>query len=294
MRTVDIYRNFIHKTGSKARMYWQKPAKSRQAKALINRVIGEGHIVVRPIEDFGGFSSLKQLVSCFTTHYAAFRGTIKRKFAFAKYYTHHIALNYDENKNVQKLRIYNVQDKDVSIYDKFGNMVKHYSPEEVMAIQSYKHNSKEIHKFLRYGEHLKNENEVRKTVDIISNIFRFHYKTERAPKSFYVYRALDSKALNTIMAMSKDGMVYIEPSFLSVSTKKRSILQFLRPKNFRHILRLKVYEGARYLDVDKMSMGHIIQPQLAENELIFDKDSKILIKTRKGKYGFIDAELLRQ
>ena len=293
MRTVGISHNFIHKIGSKARIYWQKPAKSRQTKALINKVISEGHIVVRPIEDFGGFSSLKQLVSCFTTHYAAFTGKIKRKFAFAKYYTHHIAINYDKNKNVQKLRIYNVPDKDVSIYDKFGNMLKHYSHEEVTAIQYYKHNSKEIHKFLRYKEHLKNEDEVRKTVDIISNIFRFHYKTERAPKSFYAYRALDSKALNTIMEMPKDGMVYAEPSFLSVSTKKRCILQFLRPKNFRHILRLKVYEGAQYLNVDEISMGHIIKPQLAENELIFNKDSEILIKSRKGKFGFIDAALLK-
>ena len=88
-------------------------------------------------------------------------------------------------------------------------------------------------------------------------------------------------------------MIYTEPSFLSVATKKRSILQFLRLKNFRHILRLKVYKGAEYLNVDDISMGRIIKPQLAENELIFDKDSKILIKNRHGKGGFIDAELLK-
>ena len=171
-------------------------------------------------------------------------------------------------------------------------MLRHYSPEESMALQRYKHDSKNFHKLLRYNEPVKNEDELKNDIDIISNMFKFNYKTNKAENDFTAYRALDSKALKEIMSMSEDGMIYTEPSILSVATDKKSVLQFMNPKNCRHILRLKVKEGARFINLDEASAGRIIYPQFSENELIFKPGSKILITNRNAEGGFIDAELL--
>jgi len=262
-------------------------------KALIRSVIGEEYAVVKEIEDLGGFTSIKEIFKRFPSHYGAFKGESKAGIAVGRNYTHHIGLNYDEAKNIRQIRIYDTKYKDVGIYDSNGNMLRHYSPEETMALQRYKHDSKNIHKVMRYNKPVKNESEIRNDVDIISNMFKYNYKTSKAEKDFIAYRVLDDKALDTILSMSKDGMVYTEPSVLSVATDKKSVLQFMKPKNYRHVLRLKVGKGSSYINLDEASAGHIIYPQLPENELIFKPGAKILIKDRNAKGGFIDAELIQ-
>ncbi len=156
-----------------------------------------------------------------------------------------------------------------------------------------------------------------KNVKIISDLFKDNAKTSTMKEDSIVYRALDSKALKEILSMPQDGMIYPEPSFLSVATKKRSTYQFLNFKNFNHKLKLRVKEGTKYLDMDNISAGHfnhklklrvkegtkyldmdnisagrIVQPQMLENELVLDKGSKILIRNRHGKGGYIEAELI--
>ena len=266
--------------------------KIEQNKNLIRSVIGEEHSVAKEVEDLSGFASIKEVFKPFPGHYGAFEGDSKTGLAVCKNYTHHIGVNYDDDKNISKMRVYDTKYKDVGIYDSDGNMLKHYSPEESMALQRYKHDSKNFHKVMRYNEPVKNEEEIKKDVEIISKLFKFNYKTDKAEEDFVTYRALDSKALKEIMAMPEDGMIYTEPSILSVATNKKSVLQFMNPKNCRHILRLKVREGARFINLDEVSAGRIIYPQLPENELIFKPGSKILITNRNADGGFIDAELL--
>ena len=185
-----------------------------------------------------------------------------------------------------------VKGREVFIYDKFGNIINKYTPSETKAIQYYKRDSKNIHKYLRYTEPVKNEAEVAKNVKIISDLFKDNAKTSTMKEDSIVYRALDSKALKEILSMPQDGMIYTEPSFLSVATKKRSTYQFLNFKNFNHKLKLRVKEGTKYLDMDNISAGRIVQPQMLENELVLDKGSKILITNRHGKGGYIEAELI--
>ena len=261
-------------------------------KELIRSVIGKEYSVAKEIEDISGFGSFKEVFKRFPNHYGAFEGESKSGVAVCKNYTHHIGLSYDEAKNIRQIRVYDTKYKDVGIYDGKGNMLKHYSPEETMALKRYKHDSKNVHNVMRYNKSVKNEAEVKNDVDIISNIFKFNYKTHTAAEDFVTYRALDRKALDTILSMSEDGMIYTEPSVLSVATKKKNVVQFMNPKNCRHILRLKVKKGSRYINLDEASAGRIIYPQVSENELIFKPGSKILIKNRNAKGGFIDAELI--
>ena len=266
--------------------------KIAQNKDLIRSVIGEGHTVAKEFEDLAGFTSLKEVFKRFPTHYGAFEGDSKLGIAIGKNYSHHIGLSYDEAKNIRQIRVFDTKYKDVGIYDNKGNMLRHYSPEETMALQRYKKDSKNIHKVMRYNQTVKNEAEVRNDVGIISDMFKYNYKVNKAEKDFIAYRALDERALKSILSMQKDGMIYTEPSILSVATDQKSVLQFMKPGNCRHILRLKVGKNTPFINLDEAAAGRIIYPQLPENELIFKPGSKILITNRNAKGGFIDAELI--
>ena len=266
--------------------------KVKDNKALIRSVIGEEHAVAKEVENLAGFTSMKEVFKQFPNHYGAFKGDSNADIAVLKNYTHHIGVDYDDAKNITKIRVYDTKYKDVGIYDSDGNMLRHYSPEETLALQHYKHNSADIHKVLRYNKPVKNEDEVRKDIDIISDIFKYNYKTNTAEEDFITYRALDSKALDEILSMPEDGMVYTEPSILSVATNKKNVIQFMNPKNCKHILRLKVKEGSRYINLEEAAAGRIIYPQIPENELIFKPGTKILITNRNADGGFIDAEII--
>ena len=88
--------------------------------------------------------------------------------------------------------------------------------------------------------------------------------------------------------MPKDGMIFTDPSFMSITTRKGSLLPFLNFRNFNHIMQITIPEDTPYLKTDDLC--HIIYPQKSENEWILEAGSKLLIKSRKGK---IIAELIR-
>ncbi len=265
---------------------------SSKAKGVIKAAIAKDITIARPFEDVGSFYSARQFFRMKPRHYSVFEGKNYSGIAFGENYSHYAAVNYDKSKNFATLRLYDCKTNEVSIYDKLGQLINKYSPDETAAIQYYKRDSKNIHKYLRYNEPVKNEAEVAKNVKIISDLFKGNAKTSTMKEDSIVYRALDSKALKEILSMPQDGMIYTEPSFLSVATKKRSTYQFLNFKNFNHKLKLRVKEGTKYLDMDNISAGRIVQPQMLENELVLDKGSKILITNRHGKGGYIEAELL--
>ena len=86
-----------------------------------------------------------------------------------------------------------------------------------------------------------------------------------------------------------DGMVFEDPSFVSVATKKSSVFQFLNFKNCRHIMQIKIPKDSKYLNMDEF--GNIIIRNSAENELLLDKGSKFVIKNKPNK-GIIEVEYI--
>lgn len=265
---------------------------SSNAKGVIRAAIGKDFAIARPVEDVGSFYSARQFFRIKPRHYSLFEGKNSTVVAFGEKYSHFAALNYDKSKNFAGFRLYDCKTNEVSICDKFGKVINKYTADETAAIQYYKRDSKNIHKYLRYNKPVKNDAEVSKNVKIISDLFKDSTKTSIMNEDSIVYRALDSKALKEILSMPEDGMIYTEPSFLSVATKKRSTYQFLNFKNFNHKLKLKIKKGTKYLDMDNISAGRIVQPQMLENELVINKGAKILITNRHGKGGYIEAELL--
>ena len=60
-----------------------------------------------------------------------------------------------------------------------------------------------------------------------------------------------------------------------------SPLQFLKLRNFNYILELEIPAGTPILKMDEL--GHIIVPQLSENELLLNAGQRILIDKSSGK-----------
>ncbi len=92
------------------------------------------------------------------------------------------------------------------------------------------------------------------------------------------------------MSMGKNDTIFESPSFFSVATKKRKIFQFLNPRNFNHIMQIKIPKGTKYINLDEI--GNAIVLQSAETELLLNKGSKFIIKNKKGYKGMIEAELI--
>ena len=202
--------------------------------------------------------------------------------------TDYVTCYFDKNNKLSKFLIFNKKEKAISVYDNLGNLASKYTPEETKSLFEYKHDSGDIHKLLRFGKKVKNEAKTKTIIDIISDIFKKE-KVLTAEKDMVVYRALDKNSLDKIKNL-KEGDIFTDNSFTSVATKKFSVLPFLNFKNCRHILKLEIPKGTKYLNLDEFH--NVVVAQSPENELLLNRFSKILIESKDGFFNTIKARLI--
>lgn len=263
---------------------FETTSNNESVKNIIKTVTGENTSVSR---DFN-ISTLQGLCNTFKFHPEVKLFNVYDKVNSTKWttvITDYVECIYNKNHNLKKFLVHNAKYKDIGIYDKNGNMIKYYTPGETNALLKYKHNSKKIHKSLRYNKDPGRD--IKEQIENLSQIFKYNYKVYTAPKDMIVYRALDNDSLQKIMSLPENG-IFKSPSFVSVSTKKESIKQFLNLKNYNHIIKIKIPKGTKYVNMDEI--GHIMYIQKPENELLLNKGSEFLIK---NKNGMIEAEYIR-
>lgn len=279
--------NFANKIIDKTRY-----GRYKQAKAVVNSIVGENKTAKSIIStlDLGRYTAfvnpLKKNIKLYDVVSKAQEGS-------GELITDYVTCYFNNSKELDKIVMVNARDKAISVYDKLGKNLIKYTPEESIALFSYKSNSSNIHKVLRYNSVLKNNQTlaaVKKHIEILSNLFKANKNFYEATEDMITYRALDHNSLKKIMSMSKDGMVFQDPSFVSVATKLRSVLQFLNFHNCNHIMRIKIPKGTKFINLDEICHSIVMQP--AENERLLDKGSKFLIKAKKGKHNMIEAEYL--
>lgn len=247
----------------------------KNIKEIIAKSIGGNIEIKKDFQDLGRFYSMKMFFKKPTLHYIYIDKNKSTKLK--TYIGGHISCYYDKNNMLKKLFVFDWTTKSVRQFNKDGVLMKHFTPEETYAMFKYKNSSTNIHKVLRSKKTLKNQNEIEKIIKNLSQIFE-NGKASVTTQEIIAYRALDKQSLKTIMSMAKDGMIFKDPSFTSVATKKSSIYQFLNFKNYNHIMQIKIPSNSKYINLDEI--GHIIQPQKAENELLLK--GNFLIKSRKG------------
>lgn len=262
---------------------------AKTVKEIIKSVLPENTAIQRDL-DFGRFEGIYGLIKR-APKIRLFKVIDKTKSTkWTTYFSDSVACHYNKDNKLEKFLIYNFKRKDISVFDKSGNIIKQYSPEESRALLGYKHDSKDIHKLLRYNKSCKDEENVRKYIDILSGIFNDENKVLKNKQKIIAYRALDGYSLKQISTMPGNGMIFTDPSFVSVTTKKRSLLQFLNHKNFNHIMKVEIPPNSGILDMDEI--GNIVLMNFPENELLLKNGSNFLIKNKNGHKGMIEAVYL--
>ena len=245
---------------------------------FLQEILGENRSITRDFSDFGGFYSSRMLFKRKSPHLIAIDTTKSNWKQTVK--TQDISCLYDKKGDLERVLVFNWPERDVSVFNKQGELLRSYSPEETHALFNYKSDSKLIHRVLR-EKNLKGVSEhILRDIEALKRIFT-EGKTDVLEENKIVYRALDRKALKAIKEAKEDVCVYEEPSFLSVATKKSGVFQFLNLRNFNHILELEIPAGTPILKMDEV--GHIIVPQVSENELVLNAGQRILIDKSSGK-----------
>ena len=245
---------------------------------FLQDILGENRKITRDLLDFGGFYSSRMLFKRKSPHLIAidteksnWKQTIK---------TQDISCIYDKKGGLERVLVFNWPSRDISVFSKQGDLLRSYSPEETHALLNYKSDSRLIHRVLR-EKNVKGVSEVILTdIQALKKLFT-EGKTDVLEENKVVYRALDRKSLRAIKEAKEDVCVYEEPSFLSVATKKSGVFQFLNFSNFNHILELEIPAKTPVLKMDEV--GHIINPQVSENELLLNAGQRILIDKSSGK-----------
>ena len=256
------------------------------SKNAIRKILGED-IIVRRNYDPARFQGIGEI---FGKNKKLFRSAKIKNNEIDRKSINYIGCFYNNQRELESIYIYDCQNKNIDVFTKSGELIKQYTPQEVTALFSYKHNSKNIHSVLRGTSKIsdKKAETAQKDIQLISNLFKEGKNVSKISKELITYRALDKKSLNEILSL-KEGDIFTDPSFTSVATKKSKILQFLNLRNFLHPVKIKLPEGTKYISLDELH--NIVLANTRETELLLQKGNSFVI-TKKPKIGFIEMELL--
>lgn len=258
----------------------------KTSKTAIRHILGENTIVKRNF-DFGRFEGIAEI---FGKKKKLFITGQKQNNVIDKNSINYVGCFYNNSRELENIYVFNRNNKSVDIFTKTGELIQQYTPEETHALLSYKHDSKNIHRFLRKTKEIKSK-DIENTKNIVkhlSNLFKNEQKHSKTSKEIVTYRALDRKSLPKILSL-KEGEIFTDESFTSVATKKSKILQFLGFRNFLHPAKIKLPQNTKYISLDELH--NIILPCTRETELLLQEGNSYKI-TKKPKFGFIEMELV--
>ena len=258
----------------------------KTSKTAIRHILGENTIVKRNF-DFGRFEGIAEI---FGKKKKLFITGQKQNDIIDKNSINYVGCFYNNSRELENIYIFNRNNKNIDVFTKTGELIQQYTPEEAHALFSYKHDSKNIHKFLRKTKKIKSKDieNTKNIVKILSDLFKNKQKHSKTSKEIVTYRALDRTSLSKILAL-KEGEIFTDESFTSVATKKSKILPFLRLRNFLHPVKIKLPPNIKFISLDELH--NIILPCTRETELLLQEGNSYLI-TKKPKFGFIEMELL--
>lgn len=248
--------------------------KIKTPKEIISDALGENVKISKDWQDLGTFWGAKTFFTKPNQHYIYSKQISPNIFERG-----HISCYYDQNKLLKKFLVFDWKTKSIKKFNSTGKLITSYTPEETLAIMRYKSDSSNIHKILRHGKTVKNEAQIRESIDALTGVFKSG-KTSKTQETVIGYRALDDFSYKKIMSLPEDGMIYTDPSFMSIATDKKSAKKFLNFKSKNHLMQIKLPKNTQYLEMDEL--GHIVIPQKSENEWVLNAGTRLCIKKRDG------------
>ena len=212
-----------------------------------------------------------------------------------------ICAYYD--KNLKPSKVYSLSTNgEIDLLDLETSTMRHYSKEDVDALQYYKYHPDSLHMKLRhnkdtYSGDFKDERD--NVIVRLSELFNDESKVMRTKSDYVLYRALQSDLTpEDIQELTKIGGVFTEKSFCSTSTNldpavrftcENSAFEGLFP-NGRAILKIEFPKGSKYFNMDEMF--NIDLPHWKEDEFLLNKGSKFLVTGVDKENGFINVKYL--
>lgn len=224
---------------------------------------------------------------------SGFPGLIRENKRICAYY----------DKNSKPSRVYSLSDTGgIDLLDFETSTMRHYSKEDVDALQYYKYHPNALHMKLRhnkgtYSGDFKGERD--NVIVRLGELFKDDSKVLRSKSDGVLYRALQPDLTpEDIQELTKLGGVFTEKSFCSTSTNLNSAIRLsCKNSNFeglfpngRAILKIEIPKGSKYFNMDEMF--NIDLPHWKEDEFLLNKGSKFLVTGVDKENGFINVKYL--
>ena len=199
------------------------------------------------------------------------------------------------NNNGELNAIYTLDSntKEVNVYDKNGELIKTYTPEEMKSLFEYKYHPESLHGYLRHNRYrsLMSEENLWNVINTIDNCFNSENKTGRIEKPAVVYRALQDNLTDSEKAiLSTVGAVYRDNSFVSTTQNLDTAKRFNISGN--PIMEITLPEGSKYLDLDRLF--NIDRQRWREQEFLLKRGSEFIITGYDRENNIIKASYLNK
>ena len=260
-------------------------------KEILNKYFVKGdekispRIVFRPKEGLVRFRIGNEI--------SGFSGLIKENKRICAYY----------DKNLKPSKVYSLSESgEIDLLDLKTFTMRHYSKEDVDALQYYKYHPNSLHMKLRhnkdtYSGDFKGERD--NVIVRLGELFNDESKVLSSKSDCVLYRALQPDLTpEDIQELTKIGGVFTEKSFCSTSTSlnsaiglscKNSDFEGLFP-NGRAILKIEFPKGSKYFNMDEMF--NIDLHHWKEDEFLLNKGSRFLVPGLDKENGFINVKYL--
>ena len=212
-----------------------------------------------------------------------------------------ICAYYD--KNLKPNRVYSFSNSgEIDLLDLKTSTMRHYSKEDIDALQYYKYHPDSLHMKLRHGKDICSggfKDERDNVIVRLSELFNDDSKVLRTKSDSVLYRALQQNLTpEDIQELTKIGGVFTEKSFCSTSTNLDPALRFsCQNHNFeclfpngQAILKIDIPKGSKYINMDEMF--NIDLRHWKEDEFLLNKGSKFLVTGFDRENGFINVKYL--
>lgn len=201
------------------------------------------------------------------------------------------ACYFDEKGKLTQGFVLNKNTNEVDVYDSNGKKTHHYNKDEMDALYYYKYHPDEIHRNLREERKLFSgsfEDEAKKTIQTLTEIFSDESKVFRTSEDKTLYRALQQRLTEEEMkTLSTLGSIYKDSSFCSTTTNLDVAKAF---NSGNPILEINFPKNSKYVDIE--GLFNIDRRHWMEDEFLLNRNSKFLITGFDSKNNIIKCDYI--
>lgn len=175
----------------------------------------------------------------------------------------------------------------IDIYTENGDLITHFTKDDMEALHYYKYHPQDLHKYLRYGKSQYSGSffeEMERAVAGLEKIFNTESQIQRTQKTMTVYRGMHIG----IDDIGNVGDTFTDKSFTSTTTSLDVARRFAG-KN--PVLELEIPENTKFINIDNIfNIDHI---HWREDELLLENNNSVEIIEIDEVNNIVKARLIK-